>query len=186
MRRLYPLRAIVWTAALGLALPVFACLSHSGRPPAGQVPEGPKKLSSPSAPPKMQVWEVRCIGECGIPQHMSFRAGTVELTPEGYRRYKWNLDFINRHIDLVSKPEWWVEIRGFSDGREIVGNTRELSDRRAWAVYDWFVSAGVSPRCLKVVSARIEAMGPDPVWDFHENISQVAFRVFCLEEDDEN
>ena len=73
---------------------------------------------------------------------MNFESGSAALTPDSYRV----LDEVIR--SLMAYPEVRVEIQGYTDSVGKAGYNLELSQRRADAVKQYLVNAGIDPSRL--------------------------------------
>ncbi|MFQ5511038.1 MAG: OmpA family protein [Candidatus Krumholzibacteriia bacterium] len=84
----------------------------------------------------------RPIEQQFILQGVTFESGSAALTPDSYRV----LDEVVR--SLMAYPEVRVEIQGYTDSVGKAGYNLGLSDRRAGAVKQYLVNAGIDPSRL--------------------------------------
>jgi len=106
----------------------------------------------PNTPPNTRVDEFGCpyhelpaAGASLVVRNINFRANTAVLLPSSDRE----LD--NIAASLLSVPDARWEIAGYTDNRGIPARNLLLSRRRAAAVMQYLVAAGVSPSSVTAV-----------------------------------
>lgn len=98
------------------------------------------------AQPRRPLVHVRAR-QITIRRQVNFATDSAEILPESHALLSEIADVILRHPELLK-----IEIQGHTDNRGGAQHNQDLSQRRAEAVRDWLVRAGVDPN-------RLEARG---------------------------